>query len=120
MSQAIELSSLVATFVKPSSRKGTDKMVEVKFAPSVTGVSYTVHSLSSEISGPNSCQGSVSSAADDHDISFTFPVKKKTHYLIKVAMHVGEDEHHAEWVLDPFKRRTVTKEDVAPAATAAQ
>ena len=116
MSQTIELSNLVATFVKPASRGGSNKLVEVKFDPSVSRAEYTVYTLSSEISGPNACRGCVESAADGNDISFTFPVVKKSHYMLQLVMRVDGVDHHAQWVLDPIKRRTVTKEDVAPDA----
>jgi hypothetical protein len=51
--------------------------------------------------------------------SFVFAVQKKMLYFVVLTYSVrtdswGQDDVHITWLMDPFKRRQLTREDIAP------
>lgn len=114
------LSSFISTSVVRA-RVGGPSYVVVNLDPRVSSVVYKVYPTISD-GEPISefCQsGELRDKFRTEGHSFVFPVAKKMLYFLVLTLRVDVTEHEevtVTWLMDPFKRRQVTREDVAPAA----
>lgn len=115
----LNLPDLVSTTVL-SSRGDSKRYAAVVFDKRVTKVSYRVHNAKNgDPSMSVSQSGSLDTKLDDEGHAFMIPVTKGMVYFIEVVMEVngGWNEPHATltWMLDPFKRRQASREELTPA-----
>lgn len=115
------LSDMVSTSVVRS-RSGGPSYVVVTLDERMTNVGYTVYPTVSDgepVSG-FCLSGKLHDKFKTEGHSFVFPVEKKTLYFIVLSCNVEDTgvEHEdvkVTWLMDPFKRRQVSRKDVAPA-----
>lgn len=115
------ISTLFSTSVVRS-RAGGPSYVVVTMDPRVTRVSYKVYPTVKDgapVDGFCS-SGELFDKFRTDGFSFVFPVQKPLFYFIVLTVDVESGWNHRDltvtWLMDPFKRRVVTREDVAPLA----
>ncbi len=119
-------SELVSTSVVRA-RAGGPSYVVVSFDPRVKSVAYKVSPTMADADPVDNLQqtGELYERFRGNGHVFTFPVeKKKMLYFIEVKMDVDAGSWSHEdvvitWLLDPFKRRQVSRDEVAPNAAEA-
>jgi len=105
------------------SRAGGPSYVVVSMDPRVSAVSYKVYPTISDGEAVDGfcASGELHEKFKTEGFSFVFPVAKKMLYFVVLTVDVDAGWGHKDltvtWLMDPFKRRQVTREDVAPAAT---
>jgi len=116
---------IISTSVVRSRTGGSNSYVVVNVDSRVRSVTYKVYPTShgnEPVSA--SCQsGELYKKFDTEGHSFVFPVEKNTLYFMVLTLEIEEEWNHKHvqvtWLMDPFKRRQVTREDVAPAEASA-
>ena len=103
-------------------RSGGPSYVVVTLDPRVSSVAYKVYPTLSDaepVSGD--CQsGELCAKFKTEGHYFVFPVEKKMLYFVVLTLVVDAGWNRdvtVTWLMDPFKRRQVAREDVAPAVT---
>jgi hypothetical protein len=105
-----------------TSRNSKQRYTTVVFAERVSSVKFRVHNSKSSEPGVNPFHsGSLDTKFVDETHAFLFPVTKGMIYFIEVEMEVeagwGEPVK-LSWTMDPFKRRSATREELTPAPVA--
>lgn len=105
-----------------TSRNSKQRYVTVVFADSVSSVKFRVHNSKSSDPGVNPFHsGSLDTKFANEAHAFLFPVTKGMVYFIEVDMEVEAgwgDAVKLSWTMDPFKRRSATREELTPAPVA--
>ena len=99
-----------------TSRNSKQRYATVVFGDAVSGVKYRVHNSKSSDPSVNAYQsGTLDTKFVDENHAFLFPVTKGMIYFIEVEMDVEGENVTLSWTLDPFKRRSASREELTPA-----
>jgi hypothetical protein len=104
-----------------TSRNSKQRYATVVFDDVVASAKYRVHNSKSSEPCMNMYQsGRLDTKFTDQTHAFMFPVTKGMIYFIEVemVMESGSDVT-LSWTLDPFKRRSASREELTPVAVAA-
>jgi hypothetical protein len=113
------LNELITTSVMRA-RTGGPSYVVVNLDERIGNVSYKVYPTVSDADPVSGIcfGGELREKVPGFNHSFVFPVEKKMLYFVVLTcdVHVGwEDKQvNVTWLMDPFKRRPVSREEVAP------
>lgn len=115
-----DLKDMVQTNLLSVPKNGGQRYTSVVFDPEVSSVQYTVYCVSEgEPVRSVYMSGELDDKFSGEQHAFVIPVKKGVSYFIKVVMSIdaGWEEQNAtlSWMLNPFKRRQPSREDLAPA-----
>ena len=110
---------MVCTTMLSPRESGGQRYTSVVFDAEVSKVSYRVHCAKNGEPAEGVFQsGSLTSKLSGEKHAFVIPVTKGMVYFIEVCVDVdaGWQERDAvlTWVLEPFKRRQVSREELAP------
>jgi hypothetical protein len=97
-------------------RTGGETYVVVSLDERIENVSYKVYPTVADaapVSGV-AFSGELFDKVNGFNHSFVFPVEKKMLYFVVCDMVHHDKEVSVTWLMDPFKRRVVSREDVAP------
>ncbi len=97
---------------------GSQRYSLVVFSPVVSKVSYRVHCVKNgEPSDAAFQSGVLESKLSGQRHAFVIPVAKGVGYFIEACLdYADQPSSSLTWVLEPFKRRKVSREDLAPAS----
>ena len=106
---------MVSTTMLAPRESGGQRYNSVAFDPSVSKVTYRVHCAKNGHPVTGVFQsGVLATKLSGEKHAFVIPVTKGMVYFIEVCVDVDSESVLLTWVLDPFKRRQVSREELAP------
>ena len=113
---AVTPAEIISTQVVRGRAGNSPSYVMVTLDPRVTAVEYTVHPTLPDCEAVEGlhCSGTVASSMGGNGFNFSFPVEKKMLYFIILRIKIDggwHDEKTVTWLMDPFKRRPVARDD---------
>lgn len=114
--QTMNAKELVCTTMLSPRESGGQRYTSVVFDASVSKVAYRVHCAKNGEPAAGVFQsGAVETKLQGEKHAFVIPVTKGMVYFIELCMEVESGESGVvTWVLEPFKRRQVSREELAP------
>jgi hypothetical protein len=103
--------NLVTTTMLAPRDTSAQRYTSVVFHESVSRVTYRVHHAKNTLPASTAIQsGVLETKLDGEKHAFTIPVAKGMVYFIEVCI----DGENVSWFLEPFKRRQVSRAELAP------
>lgn len=115
MPETTRVQDMVSTTMLSPRETGGQRYTSVVFDPAVSKVTYRVHCAKNGEPAAGVFQsGVLHTKLNDEKHAFVIPVTKGMVYFIEVCVDVGGKDAVLTWILEPFKRRQVSREELAP------